>query len=257
MCASIGPRRPNWRADDENDENEAWVSGEAGQVVHVHRPAALVARGLLLDQVDLLVRLGPALHVEDRSLVGGQDLEHVLDSEGLELLLGLEDRHGALQPARVQDLLHGSLPPVQSCAAVGNAAAHWFLPSSHSEACSSGTWPGVRLAAMIRWYTSGGGFTARRMASTKAGSDASCSSGEARRISPSRRCTTPTASSSPGEAKWAGRTMTSSASRLSAPWWTVWKRARPHSSTWPPRSGRPIPLTKTVSPERSHRPSTR
>ena len=62
MCASIGPRRPKWRAHDQNDESEARVSGEAGQVVDVHRPPALVARGLLLDQVDLLVRLGPALH---------------------------------------------------------------------------------------------------------------------------------------------------------------------------------------------------
>src|SRR6185295_7734338 len=85
-------------------------SAEAGEVVDVDLPPALVGLGLLLDEVDALVRLGPALHVEDRALVGRQDLEHVLGAEGLELLLGLGDGHGALQAARVQGLLHVCSP---------------------------------------------------------------------------------------------------------------------------------------------------
>src|SRR6266542_449565 len=80
--------------------NEA-RSGKAREIVDIDFTPILVGRRLLLDEVDLLVRLGPTLHDQNRSLVGREDLEHVRRAQELERLLRLRDGHGALQAPRI------------------------------------------------------------------------------------------------------------------------------------------------------------
>src|SRR5215510_12498886 len=125
-------------------------SPQARKVVNVDLPPVLVGGRLLLDQADLLVRLGPALHVQHRALVRRQHLQLLPRAQRVELLLRLCDGHGALEAARVQDFLHDVPSPLdQPRGPDGIDTAHWFFPSSHSEACSSRTMPGERLAATI------------------------------------------------------------------------------------------------------------
>src|SRR2546426_3429578 len=131
-------------------------------VVDVHVGAAC-GLCLLADQLHILRDLGPALKVRDRTPVRGHHLEHLAKLELPNLLPGIDQRHRAVEAARVEqlveDLAH-CLPPPE--ATYTCESAQTFLPNSSVAASSSA---GANNPALTRLMSTYSGMNLGRLSS--------------------------------------------------------------------------------------------